>query len=89
MKTTGRGDNVWNVYQNLSLRRKALRTISQDGHSRIITVTRKGLKISSAPELGVSINEEYRLMVNMKNSLPPCASVALPGKEQTHALSLK
>lgn len=58
-------------------------------HSRIITVTRKGLKISSAPELGVSINEEYRLMVNMKNSLPPCASVALPGKEQTHALSLK
>lgn len=44
-----------NLYQNISLLRKALRSIAPDGEAWVVTVPRKGFKL--APSVGVEVKQ--------------------------------
>lgn len=47
-----------NLYQNISLLRKALRSITPDGYAWVVTVPRKGFKLAPFVEVEVKRNEE-------------------------------
>lgn len=47
-----------NLYQNISLLRKALRSITPNGHAWVVTVPRKGFKLAPSVEVEVKQNEE-------------------------------
>ncbi|EMH1276893.1 winged helix-turn-helix domain-containing protein [Enterobacter hormaechei] len=47
-----------NLYQNISLLRKALRSITPDGHAWVVTVPRKGFKLAPFVEVVIKRSDE-------------------------------
>lgn len=50
-----------NLYQNISLLRKALRSITPGGHTWVVTVPRQGFRLSPSVEVEVKRSEEQEL----------------------------
>lgn len=67
-----------NLYQNISLLRKALRSIAPDGHAWVVTIPRKGFKLAPYVKVEVKRNEEPELSLEAPDVTPIIKSVKIP-----------